>query len=155
MKMFFSQLRVLHLALLVGQLLFLGIILYLNGLPDGLGSISANDPLLLAGVAVTFVAVFTAFGMDEYRKKQGAQLSDMEEKSAHYRTSLIIRIALTEGAGLFVLAMVFATGKGFFYALFAATFVAFLYFRPSVKEFVQHYALRPEEEAQLQREIQG
>ncbi len=152
--MFFLQLRVLYLALLAVQLFFLGITLYLKGLPKGLGSLSANDPLLLAGIAITFMAIFTALGMDEYRKKQGAQLSDMEEKSAHYRISLIIRSALTEGAGLFALAMAFATPKSFFYALFIATFAAFLYFRPSVEEFVRHYALRPEEEAQLQREIQ-
>ncbi len=155
MKMFFTQLRVLYLALLAGQLLFLGVILYLNGLPDGLGSLSTDDPLLLVGVTVTFMAIFTAFGMDEYRKKQGTRLSHMEEKSAHYRTSLIIRSALTEGAGLFALALALATQKGFLYALFTATFTAFLYFRPSAEEFIRHYALRPEEEAQLQRELKG
>ncbi len=150
MKADFRQLKMLFLALITGQAVFAVVVLVLEGLPQKLGSLSFEDPLLLVGISLTFMSIFTAFWINEQRKAQGAQLSNITEKLPHYRNLVIIRCAMVEGANLMALMLAFISGRGFFFLLFAAGLMAFLYFRPSKQEFARDYNLRPDEEGELE-----
>lgn len=149
MKTTFKQINVLYLALLAGQVMFAVTVLYVGGIPKSLGKLSFDDPMLLFGVAVMFFSLIAAYGINEKRKTDGAQLSDFQEKLDHYRSVVIVRCALTEGANLMALVFAMLTNQGFFFVLFAVGLLAFLYFRPSIPEFSRSYNLRPEEEKDL------
>lgn len=146
MKQIFRQLNLFFFALLAGQMLFAFIVLLLEGLPRRLGTLSFDDPLLLAGIVVTFSAIGIAYWLNEQRKTQGAQLGNREEKALHFRNLVIMRCALVEGANIMALLLAFISGQGMFFVLFAAGLLAFVYFRPTTREFVRDYNLRPDEE---------
>lgn len=149
MKTTFKQINLLYLALLAGQVMFAVTVLYVGGIPKSLGKLSFDDPMLLFGIAVTFFSIIAAYGISEKRKTAGAQLSSFDEKIEHYRGLVIFRCALAEGANLMALVMALLSKQGFFFILFSAGLLAFLYFRPSTTEFSGHYNLRPEEERDL------
>ncbi len=70
----------------------------------------------------------------------------MAEKLEHYRNLIIIRCAMVEGGNLMALILALLSGQGFFFMLFLAGLIAFVYFRPSKAEFMRDFNLTPEEE---------
>jgi hypothetical protein len=146
MKAFFQQLRILYFALLAGQLGFLFVIFMLKGQPSRMGLLTLDNPLPLLSVGLMFVAVLVAYGLNEKRKALGAQSGgNLAEKAEHYRSVIIFRCALTEAANMVALVLAFLNGDGIFFLVFAAGVVAFLYFRPDVREFLRDYNLKPAE----------
>lgn len=146
MKQIFQQLKIFYWFMLAVQLAFAITVVLLEGLPRRLGKLSFDDPLLLTGILVAFFLIGIAYWLNGQRKMQGAQLANREEKALHYRSLVVIRCAMVQGANFFALLMAFVSGQGVFFALFAAGLPAFAYFRPQIREFVRDYNLRPDEE---------
>jgi len=148
----FRYSEVLFFALLSGQVMFASIVIALKGFPQKLGRLSLEDPFLLIGIVVIFSAIVVANWINEQRKREGATRGNLTEKLDHYRNLVIIRCAVVEGGNLMALIFAFLTGQGFFFLLFLAGLMAFLYFRPSKAEFIRDFNLSPEDERIMNNE---
>ncbi len=133
-----TQLQVIFLALALGQLLFCFVVVYLiltNSLPvTDMGAITSIVlPLELMSI------IGLAYVLNRQRLSQGASLGSPKEKIQHYRVTVILRLALVEGANLFALVIAMLESELALLAYFAVGMLAFLYFRPVKGEFEQAY----------------
>ncbi len=149
MKPVFQQLNVLYYALLVGQVLFAAVVYFLlsndmtdHALPDASLFQWLVPPVIMAGAGAAYL-------LNRQRQAQLDQLADLPAKTDHYRSSVIIRSALMEGANLFavIAALIDVNMTYLFY--FAVGLLAFIYFRPSKDEFSSAYDLSAAEREQL------
>lgn len=116
----FSAFKLVHRALLFGQLLFIGAMFYLL-----YGKI-ANPPLAgqdrtLQVIAILFSAIAFFAGNTIFRKKitaiRESSGSTVQGKFEKYRSACILQWALYEGAALFCGICLFLTGNYAFLAL--------------------------------------
>jgi hypothetical protein len=100
-KQSFQTVRVIHLALMTGLILFSGVVIYLNSLePNRSSEMDATIMLAVAG-SLTIMAIFV--GPILYKQQLSTLKGDetLQQKMAAFQTAHIIRSALLEGAGLF------------------------------------------------------
>jgi hypothetical protein len=87
-----------------------------------------------------------------YMRKNGiSDLKDLKEKVGHYRSSVIARSALMEGANLIALIFFFLEGNTLFLLIFAIGLAGFLLFRPSLHEFETDYPVNTEDQRALKK----
>lgn len=140
----FQQIRLLYLSLFFAQLIFAVVILLTTGIPNHFGKLSPDDHYLLVGALVSFGSIFTAYWINNQRKGLVNRMDALADKLTHYRSLVIIRSAIVEGANIMSLTFALLTGQGFFFLIFAAGLLAFLYFRPSKREFSDDYDVSPD-----------
>ncbi len=140
---------ILYYALLIGQLVFCLVVIYLIQYygPDP-DRVQLAHPLL--GLLVVLTTGFGAFYMNRMRTQQANRVrTTLEGKLLHYRTTVLLRSAIVE-AGNFLALTLALLALGFTPLLFFALGLAiFYYFRPSRDEFLQTYKLTGDELMQL------
>lgn len=100
----FAFLRIIHLALLAGQLLFSGVVFYLVYAKIMLPSLQEQDKTFqLLAIAIAVIAYYSG---NYLFKKKMSQLKEnvnasITEKFVQYRTACLIQWALLEAATLF------------------------------------------------------
>ena len=139
-----KSLNVIYLALILGQLIFMGIVIFLSS-----GTIPDSENMSLLRTFIPVVSVSTAaisYVIYNKRREEGAEIEDLTEKTLHYRVSNIIRWAVVEAGNLFVIVSVLLTGSTFFVLFFILGMAVFIVYRPTVKGFVNDYNLSTSEE---------
>jgi hypothetical protein len=108
---YFTSLSILHIAFLVGQLIFAGVASFLvfsNAVPPSL-----EDSVALQVAAILLAIGGLVAGQMLYNKRvneaQAAQTTD--EKLATFRAVFIMKDALLEGPSIFALVIFLLTGK--------------------------------------------
>lgn len=148
-----KSMPIIYFALIAGQLLMAGVILYLSSTsgieanPENLKTLRMFIPV----VSLTTVAI--SYLLYNKRREQGAALEDLGSKTNHYRVSNILRWAIIESGNLFALVAIFLTGSSFFFLFFALGMAVFIIYRPSIGGFVQDYSLNSKEEQTLRSAI--
>ena len=137
----FRQLQVLFYAMLIGQLIFMAVITYLlwedGGEPAYL--LGENRDLMAAGAYMAAV-IFIARFIDGMWKKQIATMQRLERPGfGHYRSTVILRLAILEGAGLLTVILAFTTRNPILLLATALGLMAFWSARPTEEEFTQRY----------------
>jgi hypothetical protein len=127
---FFKTISVIHLAMIVGQVVF-GITAFyitnstlINFKPDG-------DPVFYV---VLLLIIFGILGGSFIFKQQVAKLAGKQlliEKTQGYQTALIIRFALAEGASLFGIVSYLDHGNLFYLILVGVNVLYFIWIRPT------------------------
>ncbi len=146
---FFQQLAVLYGALLLGQLLFFGVVYFLmaNNMVDNQ---SMDDSLFRIIVPIMILgAAGAAYALDRQRQGNMDKLQDLEAKTQHYRNAVILRCALIEGANFFALLAGLLTQNYTYLLYFAVGLLAFIYFRPSKQQFIDQYELSAREREEM------
>jgi hypothetical protein len=113
---YLNTLKIIHIALTVGQLLFAAVVFYLvysgqvAGDPSSSGMFMMIVPFfIIAGVGASIMIFNT-------RRNKIRQKTDLKEKLSDYRVTQILRYALLEGPTLFALVVAIITGDlGFLY----------------------------------------
>ncbi len=121
----------IFLALLGGQLLFAGVVYYLLQ-----GATPAPDYGFFGYFVPAFLLLCAglAFWINNRRLEQLSQLKDNTARTEFYRSTVILRLALIEGANLFaIIASLVAENKGLLLN-FVVGLLVFLYFRPRNEE---------------------
>lgn len=145
----FNHINIVYYALLAGQILFCSVIVFAiqdpetrqTGWPEApLGLIV---PILLAGLLPL------VFFINNRQLNRAAEQENLLSKVAHYRTLVLLRSALIEGVNLFCLVCLLLENNSTFLIFFGAGLLLFLYFRPSVSEFLQHYQLDGNEKTEF------
>lgn len=148
-KELFRQINILYFALLAGQILFCTVVVFAildpetrqTGWPEA--PFGLLVPVLLAGI------IPLVFFINNRQLQQAPAQENLSAKIGHYRTLVILRSALIEGANLFCLVVLLLENNSTFLIFFGAGLLLFLYFRPSVNEFLQHYQLSGAEKTEF------
>lgn len=137
----FKTLNIIFFALLAGQLLFAAVVVYLvGGQRADAEYLLGPQTDLMAVTAYVLAMVFVSRFIDSMWQRQIATVLRVRRPAfAHYRTNVIVRLAILEGASL--LTIVFALVTRNMTLLIATAFVlaAFWMARPTVEEFNERY----------------
>ena len=145
----FRKLLILYGALVLGQLVFAMVSLFLIT-SDGWAH--QPDPIMgfrfVIPGAMIGAATLSWFLNNMFRQQTEGLLS-LDQKLAHYRKRVIVRLAILEGANLLAIVGGLLTGHYNYFLLFLIGMALFIFFRPSKNEIRNDYNLTPEEEQQL------
>jgi ABC-type xylose transport system permease subunit len=129
----FRILSVLHKGLMMGQILFSGICIYLVYTNTILPMAKELDKTLQVAALIIAVGGIYA-GMTFFKKKLitiRAMQADAKEKFALYRTACLVQWALLEGPSIFCTICFFLTGNYAFLALVLVILFLFVMTAPS------------------------
>jgi hypothetical protein len=144
---YLQSLRIIHLALLAGQCLFLAVMVFLvvrNILPPV--SPSLDKTFQVMALLVSFAAVLGAINIFKKRLSSiNAAAENIAEKITQYRAASILKWAMIEGATLFSLICFFLTGNYSFAALAIALIIFFALLIPSKVKIMLQLQLNEQE----------
>lgn len=125
----FSSFKIMHRAMFIGQLVFLGVLFFLVYRKMVSPPLAAQDKIFQV-IAVVFSAVAFFAGNELFKKRLAAIKDDIDltlkGKFEKYRSACIIQWALLEGAVLFSGICFFLAGNYAFLALAAVLALLFM-----------------------------
>ncbi|MEM6771320.1 MAG: hypothetical protein AAF597_12125 [Bacteroidota bacterium] len=138
----FRSLQVLFYAMLIGQLLFMLVVIFLvqNGeMGERSHIFGENEDLIIAGVYVMVMIGLSRF-IDGMWKKQIPTVQRVNRSAfGHYRNTVILRLAILEGAGLLTIVLALVTSNPTLFLATALGLMAFWLARPAEEEFTERY----------------
>ena len=136
----FRALGILYLALLLGPLFMLMAAMIV-------GNGGANMELFQTiGPIISVMTIALSFVVYNMRKTKGQELSDLDEKFLHFRTSIIIRSAMLEFGNIILVSFVFLDASDWIYLIFFAIGMGVLLLvKPTLRTFIEDYKLNDEE----------
>ena len=149
-----KETNITYFVLLVGQLVFAGIVVYLinndQSEPFDVNSIELPIPFHLITPALMLGGITIAFLLNQQRNKQAERYNfELPRKLMHYKTSVLLRSSILEGVNLFsVIAALVSHNISYLY-YFVFGILVFLYFRPSFANFSTTYKLSASELGQI------
>ena len=148
-RQFLLTLRIINLALIVGQLIFAGIIIFLidNGNSPLLEEY--NNLFLSIAFIFTFGAIFASNSIYKSKLKGILPGKTVFEKLQAYRVAIILKYGILEGAGMFSIMACFIIGNFLFLIFLAAIVAAFLFSTPSVDKIVLELKLSDREKDEV------
>jgi len=139
---------IIHLALLVGQLLF-AIVAFSITENKGINVKYTGDPFLFV---VPFMAI-SCFVLSTFMYKQQLALAvnkeTVSDKLMAYQTAMIVRCALLQGSSLFGIVTYLISGNLFFLLISAAIILYFITIRPTKDSVATDLNLSYDEKAEL------
>ena len=148
-KNLFKTMRIIHLALLAGQVLFAGVVFFLNH--STVISLDTSEILVIVA-PVMGVAAFV--GSIVFFKNQLQSVKDratLKEKMGAYQTALIVRFALLESASLFNLVCYFITQNFLFLLIAMLMIIYFVVAWPTVNSAESDLDLNYDEKLELEQ----
>lgn len=153
-KALFRSTYLIYVALLIGQIFFCFITVFLITQPDRLQKEGSDYPFL--ALLVLFLAGGAAWFVNNLRRQQAQQISaNFDGKLLHYRTTVIMRSAMVEAGNLFCLILAMLEGSLSPILFFCLGLGLFLYFRPQVAEVSEVYGMSGQEQQTLKQFLQN
>lgn len=140
----FNALKIIFFALLAGMFLFALITTYLISQNESGPSffLGPDSDLLALGGYVLAMIFFSRFIDGMWKKQIPTVLRVQRPAFDHYRTNVIIRLAILEGAGLLTIVLALVTNNSLLFLATALVGMAFWLARPSEEEFTERYDVR-------------
>lgn len=148
LKPSFKIARLVHLALLAGQVLFAGVTLFIN--KNIKVDTSRDNQFLIIALILAIMGFFVGNLIYKQVVNVAAKKETFVEKMMAYQSALIIRYALLEGASLFCIVSYFLTSNFIFLLISGAIIVYFIILRPKVDTIAEELNLTYEEKAELE-----
>lgn len=153
-KDLFRSTFILYVVLLLGQILFCLLTVFLITQPDRPLKEGSDYPFL--AILIVFLAAGAAWFVNKMRKDQAMTLeANHESKLMHYRTTVIFRSAIVEAGNFFCLILALLEASLTPILFFCLGLAVFLYFRPQLKELVEWYKLSEEERFKLEQQLKN
>lgn len=153
-KQYFQSLLIIYFALLAGQLMFAVIAYFISSSNGGLGETDADfvqiGQIMVAVLAVTNLIISTQISKALVSKAKDK--NTLKEKLAGYRSALIVKYALLEGASMFASVFLLLTGEIFFFIVAVLIIGVFLLYRPSKEKTIAELQLHYTEVEKLEDE---
>ncbi|MBI4427884.1 MAG: hypothetical protein HY562_02080 [Ignavibacteriales bacterium] len=131
----FKVITVVYLALLTGQLIFLGVVFLLHS--QGFELMTENREIFLyVGMVVTLAAIAGSAVLFGSLQKVALTKTDESSRGIRYSTAHLVRLALIEGCNFVNLVFYLLTAEILFLVLFAFGIAAFILARPNRDSFV-------------------
>jgi MFS family permease len=142
---------ILFVAMLMGQIFFTAITLYLN---QTLGGIAEDDNLrdiFLIIVPVFFLGQMVASKIVISKKLKLARSKEtLKEKLFEYRSITIIRLAMLEGVAFFSIICFLLTVDYIFLVFIGLIMILFVINKPTKEKLVEELQLKKDEQSQLE-----
>ena len=153
-KALFRSTYLIYVALLLGQIFFCFVTIFLITQPDRVLKEGSDYPFL--ALLVIFLAAGAAWFVNRLREQQARGIeANHDGKVLHYRTTVIMRSAMLEAGNLFCLILALLEGTLTPILFFCLGLGLFLYFRPKVAELVQVYDMTEQERQLLERQLKN
>lgn len=153
-KSLFRSTYLIYVALLIGQIVFCFIAIFLITQPDRMPKEGSDYPFL--ALLVLFLAGGAAWFVNNLRRQQAQQITaNFDGKLLHYRTSVIMRSAMMEAGNLFCLILAMLEGSLSPILFFCLGLGLFLYFRPQLAEVAQVYQMTEQERQELEQYLKN
>ena len=137
------RLRAVFYAMLAGQLFFLAVSYYITSQEGFTGQPVIGVSQDLIGVAVYgLIAIAISRFMDRARQKAMPNVRDDAAVGAHYTSTVILRLAILEGAALFAIVFFLLSGNSALLVVYAILLAAFWMAKPSGEEYRDRYGRR-------------
>ncbi len=134
-KEYFKGIRIVHFALVAGQVFFALITLFLLQVGkldmEGQGLINVFIFILPLFVVAGIIASQVMF---KIKLKEVKKKINLSEKLIDYRSALIVRYALLEGPSFFAIVVYMFTGELMFLGMAVLIILIFLFISPSVEK---------------------
>jgi hypothetical protein len=143
----YTSLKILFIALLVGQVLMCGVV-YFIAPPTGNPNFAASDLVKYAPILMLLLDA-AGFFLGKNRTEAAAQIADVPRKFAAYRAAQLIKFGLTEGATMVAVILYFASGDLKMLALALVNIGVFATFFPAKNKIVNDLQLSSQEQALL------
>ena len=142
--------RIICLALIIGQLFFLGVAVYLvqfSGI--NFEDTRLNDVFIYVVPFLALSSISASFVVFKGKMLRVKEITDIPTKLTDYRAAQIIRWALYEGPSFFAIIAYMLTGQLFYIGIVAIVIVLFIMSIPSKARFEIDLELSWEEKSQL------
>lgn len=138
-KIDFRSLFIVFLGLIGGQVIFAAVAYFLNSTGNNEPSMANADFAYL--VPLVLLACFLgAYFWDRSRSSTNTQVKEeLKQRMDHYRTTVVVRLAILEGANILSIIAYLLTNEYVYLVYFALGLGASLAFRPSRGQFQQRY----------------
>ena len=145
---FMRSLSILHMAMFSGQLIMAAVMLFLKA--SYVLHFSNTDGLFLYLVpGAALVALFLGRKLSEQRMASIKESDELDQKLETYRSSVIINLALVEGAALLALMIYYITGNLLYILIGFALILYFFYLKPTKQSVRVDAKLRAKELEQI------
>ncbi len=132
-----KRLNIIYLALVSGQLLMCGVIVFLN---MGQETVTGSIFNYIAPI-ISLTTISVAFFLKGKHQEKARQLTDETQKLEHFRSSNIMRWALIEGGTITMIIFFFLEHNYIYLFLFALGMAAFTLLKPSEESLRENYRL--------------
>lgn len=146
--------HILYYALVAGQALIALIISYLMMGNEISFSWEMDNPLYLIAPFLMLGCISVSSFLFIKRMEEAKLVKGLSGKLEHYRSAIILRSALLEGANLACIIFFYLEHNYFFLFLFFIGLGAFLLIRPSEEMFKEKYKLTEEERMKFRKMVQ-
>ncbi len=147
----FQAIRIVHGALCLGSLLFFIIVYFVLGVEEA--ALGQGDDMKIFNYLVPVLIVsglLLSRMMDRTRLGAFKFPGTLPDKFIDYRSRIILRSALIEGPILFAIVLLMLTGNKLNVLYIAIGWLALLYVRPHMAEFIKDYQLTGQEQQEMQ-----
>lgn len=134
-KQYFITLKIIHSALVIGQIVFAGIIHYIVETGNSPQYADLTNPLLLLAVFITFGGLFGANFIYRTKLKNILPSSKIQKKLFDYRVAIILHYSILETPSLFAGIAYFLTAN-YLFLIFALVIVVYFFINSPGKEKV-------------------
>lgn len=153
-KTLFRSTYLIYLALLLGQIFFCMVTVFLVTQPDRILKEGSDYPFL--ALLVIFLAAGAAWYVNHLRHQQAQKISaNHDGKVLHYRTTVIMRSAMLEAGNIFCLILALLEGSLAPILFFCLGLGLFLYYRPQVPELVRVYHMSEQDRQELEQQLKN
>lgn len=147
---YFKEIQTIHIALMIGILFFGAIACIMNYLAGKI-----TDDKTLENILIPFVAFFViaeVAGSQLFFKiklKDCKKQVSLKDKLDGYRSALIVKFAMVEGAAFFAIIAFFLTGNLLFLGFIILLFFVFLFYKPTRLKLIEDLKLSLSEEEKI------
>lgn len=147
----FRSIQIIFAALLLGQLIFAGVVYFL--IQSGEFPPQAENGKLFANLILVVLAasVGAAWLLNQFLGSRAIQEGDLRLKLGRYQQRVLLRLALIEGGNLMGIILTLLTGNVQNLAYMVLGLAMFLLFRPNIGELARDYGLSTQEEEEVRR----
>lgn len=146
-KEYFKAIRLVHTAVLAGQVIFgiIGSYLGLKNMVEVADSEVETVLLIIVSIFV-FTGTITSYFLFKKSILKTKRSNNIFDKTAGYRSSLITRFAIIEGQSFFAIVAFIVAPNIVFLIYFFAMLLYFLTLRPSKEKMITEFNMDPEDE---------
>ena len=144
---------ILYYALIAGQVLLVLVISYLMMDSEITFNWDISNPFHLIAPILMLSCISMSSLLFTKKMEEAKSLTGLSSKLEHYRSAIILRSALLEGANLICIIFYFLEQNYFFLVLFFIGLGAFLLIRPSEEMFREKYRLTEEERMKFRKMV--
>ncbi|MEM7513351.1 MAG: hypothetical protein AAF388_20655 [Bacteroidota bacterium] len=150
-KEYLSYLQLLHAALIIGQVLFAGVAIFVTS-KEGPLSGDLNDIFKLVAPILVLGGIAGSIFLPKTLLASAKESSDLKGKLQTYRTASLIKFVILEAPSLVSLVAFLMTGNYFYLGLAAIIIAVFFMNRPTTSTIINDLELNQDEARQVENE---